>query len=83
MPTLKQSSAVNMAGWQPVASPATSAQPAKAALSSPVDPRNTRNPHMLASMPLMASTNDALTRQFYGGVNVPTFRILPVRGGTQ
>lgn len=74
MPTLKQSSAVNMAGWQPVAPRAASSQPAKTA---PSDPSTQRNPHMLASMPLVASTNDALTRQFYGGPNVPTFRILP------
>jgi hypothetical protein len=75
MPTLKQSSAVNMAGWQPVAPRAASSQPAKTA---PTDPSTRRNPQMLAAMPLMASTNDALTRQFYGGQNVPTFRILPV-----
>lgn len=83
MPTLKQSSAVNMAGWQPVASSATSSQPAKTAPAAPSDPHVTRDPRMLASMPLMASTGDAFYRQFYGGPNVPTFRILPVRGGGQ
>lgn len=82
MPSLKQSSAVNMAGWQPVVAQPASTQPAKAAISSPLDPRTMRNPQMLAPMPLMASTNDALTRQFYGGQNVPTYRILPVKGGT-
>jgi hypothetical protein len=82
MPTLKQSSAVNMAGWQPVA-PATSSQPAKTAPAAPTDPRIMRDPRMLASMPLMASTGDAFYRQFYGGPNLPTFRILPVKGGSQ
>lgn len=79
MPTLKQSSAVNLAGWQPVATPTATAQPAKTAISSPPDSRIKRNANMLASMPLMASTNDALTRQFYGGTNVPTYRILPAK----
>jgi hypothetical protein len=81
MPTLKQSSAVNMAGWQPVVASPSGSQPAKTAPATPTDPRITRDPRMLASMPLMASTGDAFYRQFYGGPNVPTFRILPVNGG--
>lgn len=79
MPTLKQSSAVNMAGWQPVAAQPASSQP-KTAISSPRDRRVMRNPQMLAPMPVAASTSDSLTRQFYGGLNVPTYRILPAGG---
>lgn len=82
MPTLKQSSAVNMAGWRPVAPQAASSQPAKTAPAAPTDPRIVRNPYMLASMPLMASTGDAFYRQFYGGPNIPTYRILPVQGAS-
>jgi hypothetical protein len=78
MATLKQSSNVNMAGWQP----APVKQQPVAAQSPPTDTRNTRSPRMLASMPLMASTSDSLTRQFYGGQNLPTYRILPVKKGS-
>jgi hypothetical protein len=76
MATIRQSQAVNMAGWTPAPQPAQAATK-----SSPPDPRVKRLPNMLAPMPLIASTNDALTRQFYGGSNVPTFRILPTKGG--
>lgn len=78
MPTLKQLRGVNMQGWQP-APAQPQAQPAKT--SAPQDTRTQRNPNMLAAMPLIASTNDALQRQFYGGKNVPTYRILPATGG--
>jgi hypothetical protein len=80
MPTLKQSSAVNMSGWQPIA-PQAAASQTKTAPAAPTDPRITRDPRMLASMPLMASTGDAFYRQFYGGPNLPTYRILPTKGG--
>jgi hypothetical protein len=79
MTTLRQSSNVNMDGWEPV-TPQTQPQPR----SAPVDPRTLRNPQMLAPMPLLASSLDALSRQFYGGPNLPTYRILPPsskRGG--
>jgi len=82
MPTLKQSSAVNMSGWQPVAPEAANRQSDKTAPAAPTDPRIARDRNMLASMPLMASTGDAFYRQFYGGPNLPTFRILPVQGGS-
>lgn len=36
---------------------------------------------MLASMPLMSAGGDALQRQFYGGPNVPSYRILPAKRG--
>jgi hypothetical protein len=42
---------------------------------------NARSPFMLASMPLMASTADAFSRQFYGQGNVPSQRILPAKKG--
>jgi hypothetical protein len=77
MATLRQSSTVNMAGWQPnPPQPSTTAQTQK---SSPPDTRNKRSPNMLAPMPIMASTADAFDRQFYGGGNVPTYRILPTK----
>lgn len=76
MATLNQSGAVNMAGWQPNTQP-TQTQTGQG--TSPPDPRTIRSPHMLASMPMIASTQDAFTRQFYGGQNVPTYRILPVQ----
>ena len=67
-----------MQGWEPVsAAPTTAAAPR----TPPTDPRTRRSANMLAPMPLIASTNDALTRQFYGGANVPTFRILPAKNG--
>jgi hypothetical protein len=36
---------------------------------------------MIASMPLMASTEDALQRQFYSSQNIPAQRILPAKRG--
>lgn len=59
----------------PVPTPAPTPSPTQDA-----DP-NGRAPNMLSSMPLMASTGDAFQRQFYGGTNVPTYRILPAKRG--
>lgn len=73
MTTLRQSSNPNMEGWQPVTPETQPITPQ----SAPDDPRTQRNPMMHAPMPVLASTSDALTRQFYGGPNLPTFRILP------
>jgi hypothetical protein len=36
---------------------------------------------MIASMPLMASTEDSLQRQFYSSQNIPAQRILPAKRG--
>jgi hypothetical protein len=80
MTTINKSASVNMAGWRPVATP-VAAKPTTTPSSPPTDPRTLRDPKMLASMPLMATSSDSLTRQFYGGANVPTFRILPVKRG--
>ena len=83
MPSVKQSQNVNTTGWQPA--------PPKAADSTleNSDPKSeppanggypNMSPFMLASMPLMASTNDALT-QFYGNWSIPQFRTVPVQHG--
>ena len=48
----------------------------------PQDTHTGRAPNMLSSMPLMASTSDAFSRQFYGGTNVPAVRILPAKRGS-
>jgi hypothetical protein len=82
MATLRQSAAVNMQGWQPVQpTPQVVRQPASK--PSPVDTRTQRSPIMLSPMPALASRSDGLQRQFYGGKNVPTYRILPAMGGSQ
>jgi hypothetical protein len=79
MPTLKQASNANMKGWQPVPAPPPQAVQ-KPTLPNPLN-NPQRLPTMLSSMPLMASTADAFIRQFYGGTNVPKYRILPAGGG--
>jgi hypothetical protein len=75
MPSIRQSANVDMTGWEP-APPNPRPQGMTAN-----DPNPQRNPAMLASMPAMASTADAFQRQFYGGANIPAFRILPGRRG--
>lgn len=78
MGSLKQAARADMKGYQPA--------PAKPYSAPPNPPRpatSTRSPNMLASMPLMASTADAFQRQFYGGANVPTHRILPAKKGSR
>lgn len=42
--------------------------------------RSGRSPYMRSSMPVNASGNDGLQRQFYDGANAPTYRIF-VPGG--
>jgi hypothetical protein len=83
MPSVKQSQNVSMNGWQQAPPKSTDT-----ALQSP-DPKGdppaqagypNMSPFMLASMPLMASTNDALT-QFYGNWSIPQFRTVPVQHG--
>jgi hypothetical protein len=76
MPSPKQAANYDMTGYkrvpeQAVNKPSMTAHP----------PTSLRNPTMLASMPLMASTADAFQRQFYGGENVPTYRTLPAGSG--
>ncbi len=78
MPSAKASANVDLRGWQQVpASPKDTSS-----LPSPPNGENvpTRDPLMHASMPLMASTNDALS-QYYTNANQPQQRILPARPG--
>lgn len=78
MATLRQASRANMDGWKPADAPA----PATGQPSIPHRPAvPPRSAMMLASMPLMASTGDAFQRQFYGGADVPSYRILPAKKG--
>ena len=82
MPSVKASQNVNLSGWQPT--PKTEApdlqgsQPANEPPAAGGYPN--MSPFMLSSMPLMASTNDALT-QFYGNWSIPQFRTVPVQHG--
>lgn len=77
MPSIKASQNVNMEGWKPDTAPVQEPTVKNSAPSN-----QNRPPMMLSSMPLMASTNDALT-QFYNGTVTPQFRTLPFfRGGS-
>jgi len=77
MPSIRSSANPNLEGWQP----SEPGKPADAAAGIP--PSNLgRSSMMLASMPLMASTGDALERQFYGAGNLPMQRILPAKKGS-
>lgn len=78
MPSVKQSARPDTKGWTPVSSPFTGAVNA----TPPAQPDTTgRSPFMAASMPLMASTGDAFTRQFYSKTGLPSQRILPAKRG--
>lgn len=79
MPTMRASAKPNMQGWEP--SPSAAEKAEKSPDQTPSLPNNqTRSPYMHASMPLMASTNDALA-QYYTSDNLPQQRILPARPG--
>lgn len=69
-----------MRGWQPVqASPGGEPKPTPSPAPSPLSQAGlARSPFMHASMPLMASTSDAFTRQFYSPVNTSQQRIMPI-----
>jgi hypothetical protein len=79
MPSIRASARVSLNGWEPV----RSTPPGEAAQGSPPAPAEApaRSPFMTAPMPLMASTADAFTRQFYGPGKVPQQRIFPARKG--
>jgi hypothetical protein len=79
MPNINQLRNPDMNGWTPVqmAQASTPSMPEIDRISNP-----NRSPFMRASMPLAASTNDALDRQFYNGASVPTYRILPAKRGS-
>lgn len=81
MARMKAASRADMKGYKP----APMTPPVSAPRPTYPNPRDLpgRDPNMLASMPLDASTGDALQRQFYGGGNLPTSRILPAGKGGQ
>jgi hypothetical protein len=79
MPSIRTSARPNLKGWQP-AQTTPSGEPQKHNPPPAPDPL-ARSPFMHASMPLMASTDDSLTRQFYGSSNLPQQRILPAKKG--
>lgn len=80
MPPMNQLRAPDMNEWQPVQPPQPSGEkaPDPALTNTPI-----RSAFMHASMPAAASTADAFQRQFYGGANVPLYRILPAKNGAQ
>jgi hypothetical protein len=83
MPSVRQSQNVSMTGWQPAQpkTPDTTLQSTDPKAEPPATGGYPNmSPFMLASMPLMASTNDALT-QFYGNFNIPQFRTVPMQHG--
>jgi hypothetical protein len=83
MPRLNQLRNPNLDDWQLV--PPTPTRPAETTPSAPANPEvnlqplPSRSPMMRAPMPIAASTADAFARQFYGGPNVPSWRILPAK----
>lgn len=84
MPSIKQSQNPSMNGWiqQPAKTEPADLQQTSSQASEPPASGGYPNmsPFMLASMPLMASTNDALT-QFYGNWSIPQFRVVPIQHG--
>ena len=78
MPRLNQLRSPDLSNMRQIPVPAP---PPATAPTTEADPTSGRAPNMLSSMPLMASTGDAFQRQFYGGTNVPTYRILPAKRG--
>lgn len=75
MPAVRSSTPTSLQGWVPVASQTPPTQPVSSVESNPY-PRSTM---MRAAMPIMASTNDAFVRQYYGQQNIPQQRILPAK----
>ena len=83
MPSVKQSQSANMSGWTqqlPKSGPAELQQTQPAGEPPAAGGYPNMSPFMLSSMPMMASTNDALT-QFYGNWSIPQFRTVPVQHG--
>lgn len=81
MASLRLAAQANMSGYKaPDNTPdAAATQPSIPPTQPPgMPPRVTS---MLASMPLMSAGGDALQRQFYGGPNVPAYRIQPAKRG--
>jgi hypothetical protein len=81
MPSIKQSQNVSLAGWQQKPDNAPNLETTDPKGQPPVNGGYPNaSPYMLSSMPLMASTNDALT-QFYGANAIPQFRTVPMQHG--
>lgn len=79
MPSIRASARANIAGWKPLQNTIVSTPQTRPTATQ--SEAITRSPFMQASMPLMASTNDAFTRQFYSSQNIPQQRILPAKKG--
>lgn len=79
MPPVKASARPNLEGWKPLEN--TPSGQAQNTTPAPEQNPLARSPFMHAAMPLMASTADAFTRQFYGKGNLPSQRILPAKKG--
>ena len=79
MPSIRASGTVNLRGWQAAPTAPAATVQTKAVPSDSQTP--VRSSIMHASMPLMASTADAFTRQFYSQDNLPQQRILPAKKG--
>lgn len=83
MPSIKASSNPSMNGWtqQPQKQDTPTVDQTSQANEPPVEMgAPNQSPFMLSSMPLMASTNDALN-QFYGNWSIPQFRTVPIQHG--
>jgi len=83
MPSVKASQISSMNGWtlQPPKTEAPDIQQTTQASEPPASGGYPNmSPFMLSSMPLMASTNDALS-QFYSNWSIPQFRTVPVQHG--
>lgn len=76
MPSIRSSANPNLRGWQPAQTVTQAAQNPQS--NGEVKEHHEKSVFMHASMPLMASTNDALT-QFYTTSNMPQQRILPAK----
>lgn len=81
MPSVRASSRPNLGGWQLQPTPTGTA--IKGTPPQPPEPTSERSPYMRSSMPLMAATGDAFTRQFYSRTGLPSQRILPVGKGAR
>lgn len=83
MPSMNRLRNPDMSNWQQVQTD-QSQGPYTPSLPTDPNPINNpaRSPFMIAAMPLAASTNDSLGRQYYMGANVPVYRLLPVKRGS-
>lgn len=77
MPSMNDSNNPDLSNLEPVNAPTQQTQ--QPSLPSPLD----RSAFMLAPMPALMSQGDLTGSQFYPVTNIPSHRILPVRGGNQ